>query len=124
MFANRQSLSTPTSKKDYQPVEPIASSQSIKQQEETLKKPFDPLKKSTGQSAMQLEMANRKLQGENLALRQTVKNTSFKLSILEQNLITLSKSSDADVDPEKLKTSVKQVQVMIQNLNQQLADSK
>jgi hypothetical protein len=117
MFASRQSLSTPTSKKDHQPSEPIASSQSIKQQEETLKKPFDPLKKSTGQSAMQLEMANRKLQGENLALRQTVKSTSFKLSILEQNLIALTKASNTETDAEKLKTSVKQVQVMIQNLN-------
>ena len=46
-----------------------------------------------------------------------MKATTFKLTILEQNLIAAQKEGGEQEVNEKLALSVKQVQVMIQNLN-------
>ena len=58
-------------------------------------------------------MQNKKLMDQNQTLKQTMKATTFKLTILEQNLIAAQKEGGEQEVNEKLALSVKQVQVMI-----------
>ena len=52
-------------------------------------------------------MQNKKLMEQNQQLKQTMKATTFKLTILEQNLIAAQKEADGMEVNEKLNLSIK-----------------
>ena len=62
-----------------------------------------------------MPQVSAELKRENDQLRSTIKQATFKLGMIEQQLIAVKPQTDEDAD--KVKAAIKQLQAVIQSLN-------